>query len=245
MRLKEDYMKNGQLKPAYNVQISTSNQFIVNYSIHQQTTDTNTLKEHLSQHLQSFRAAPKLLIADAGYGSEENYVLLEDSGTQAYVKHPLFDSSQHSSKQAKHPFAPEKLYYHPQGDYYVCPMGQKMAYIGERTRKTTTGFVQTYRQYQARNCSTCPLNGACHKAEGNRIIQINTNLQRLKEKADRLLKSEQGIEKRKKRCFDVEPVFGNIKNNHHFRRFMLRGKQKVEIEWGLLAIAQNIRKKVA
>lgn len=245
MRLKEDHMKNGQLKPAYNVQISTSNQFIVNYSIHQQTTDINTLKDHLNQHELSFGSAPKLLTADAGYGSEENYVLLEKSATEAYVKYPLFDRSQNSGLQAKHPFTPEKLYYHSQGDYYVCPMGQKMTYTGEPIHKTATGFLQTYRQYQAQNCSTCPLNGACHKSEGNRTIQINTNLQRLKEKADRLLKSEQGIEKRKKRCFDVEPVFGNIKNNHHFRRFMLRGKQKVEIEWGLLAIAQNIRKKVA
>ena len=60
-----------------------------------------------------------------------------------------------------------------------------------------------------------------------------------------LLNSEQGIAHRKKRCHDVEPVFGNIKHNHGFRRFMLRGKKKVEIEWGLISIAHNIRKKAA
>ncbi|MBU2266650.1 MAG: transposase, partial [Bacteroidetes bacterium] len=60
-----------------------------------------------------------------------------------------------------------------------------------------------------------------------------------------LLNSEQGIAHRKKRCHDVEPVFGNIKHNHGFRRFMLRGKKKVEIEWGLISIAHNIRKKEA
>ncbi|SEJ47127.1 Transposase DDE domain-containing protein, partial [Dyadobacter sp. SG02] len=75
--------------------------------------------------------------------------------------------------------------------------------------------------------------------------QVNVDLERHKQQADELLKSEEGIQKRKKRCFDVEPVFGNIKHNHNFRRFMLRGKQKVEIEWGLIAIAQNIRKKAA
>ncbi|WP_439582534.1 transposase, partial [Dyadobacter bucti] len=91
----------------------------------------------------------------------------------------------------------------------------------------------------------CPLNGACHKSQGDRVIQINVNLERQKRQADELLKSEEGVAKRKKRCFDVEPVFGNIKNNHSFRRFMLRGKQKVEIEWGLIAMAQNIRKKAA
>ncbi|WP_409021386.1 transposase [Dyadobacter sp. CY261] len=99
--------------------------------------------------------------------------------------------------------------------------------------------------YNASNCVRCPLNGACHKSKGNRIIQVNVNLGRQKQQADQLLRSDEGIKKRKKRCFDVEPVFGNIKHNHSFRRFMLRGRQKVEIEWGLIAIAQNIRKKAA
>jgi hypothetical protein len=89
------------------------------------------------------------------------------------------------------------------------------------------------------------LNGACHKSNTNRVIEINVNLKRQKQQAHERLNSEQGISHRKKRCFDVEPVFANIKQNHGFRRFMLRGKEKVEIEWGLLAIAQNLRKKAA
>lgn len=245
MRLKEDHMRNGQLKPAYNVQISTSNQFIVNYSIHANTTDINTLTSHLEQHEKSFGAAPKSLTADAGYGSEENYMLLEEKKVAAFVKYNLFDKRQNRAFNKKHPFAADKLYYDPKQDHYICPMGQKMAYIGDRTRKTTTGFEQTVRLYQAKNCQTCPLNGACHKSQGERVIQINENLERQKQQADELLKSEEGVAKRKKRCFDVEPVFGNIKNNHGFRRFMLRGKQKVEIEWGLIAMAQNIRKRAA
>ena len=124
-------------------------------------------------------------------------------------------------------------------------MGQKMSYIGDSSKKTSTGFEQTYKRYQAQNCSNCPLNGVCHKAGGNRIIEINTNLNRLKQQAFQLLNSEQGIAHRKKRCYDVEPVFGNIKSNHGFKRFTLRGKKKVEIEWGLIAIAHNIRKKAA
>ena len=124
-------------------------------------------------------------------------------------------------------------------------MGQQMSYIGSTIKRTSTGFEQNIKKYQAQNCSSCPLNGKCHKSKGNRTIEVNENLNRQRLKAFKLLKSEEGIEKRKKRCFDVEPVFGNIKNNHKFKRFMLRGKDKVEIEWGLLAIAQNIRKKAA
>jgi hypothetical protein len=200
---------------------------------------------HLEQHEKSFGAAPKSLTADAGYGSEENYTLLEEKKVAAFVKYGLFDKRQNKAFNKKHPFAADKLYYNPEQDHYICPMGQQMAYIGDRIRKTITGFEQTVRRYQAKNCQSCPLNGACHKSQGDRIIQINVNLGRQKQQADELLKSEEGIAKRKKRCWDVEPVFGNIKNNHGFRRFMLRGKQKVEIEWGLIAMAQNIRKKAA
>lgn len=245
MRMKEDHMKNGQLKPGYNVQISTSNQFIVNYTLHPNPTDTTTLEAHLCQHQASFGEPPKILTADAGYGSEENYVLLEGKEIVSFVKYGLFDKEQNENYKSKFPFAGDKLFYNQQKDCYICPIGQQMDFIGTTTRKTSTGFEQTLKRYQARNCGNCPMNGACHKSKGNRIIEINENLKRLKQKAYELLNSEEGIRKRKKRCFDVEPVFGNIKQNHGFRRFMLRGKEKVEIEWGLIAIAQNIRKKAA
>jgi hypothetical protein len=67
----------------------------------------------------------------------------------------------------------------------------------------------------------------------------------LKLKAEKRLKSKRGIQKRKQRCFDTEPVFANIKHNHYFKRFMLRGLEKVSIETGLLALAHNLRKKIA
>jgi transposase len=245
MRMKEDHMLNGQLKPGYNVQISTSNQFIVNYTIHSNPTDTNTLGDHLAQHEASFGISPKKLTADAGYGSEENYTLLEQRQIMPFVKYGMFDREQNETLNGKHPFASDKLYYNKEKDCYICPMGQTMNYIGESKKTTGTGFVQTAKRYQARNCANCPLNGACHKSKGNRIIEVNENLKRQKKRAHELLNSEEGIERRKKRCYDVEPVFANIKQNYGFRRFMLRGKQKVEIEWGLLAIAQNIRKKAA
>ena len=245
MRMKEDHMQNGQLKPGYNVQISTSNQFIVNYTIHPNPTDTTTLKSHLEQHKTSFGNAPKIVTADAGYGSEENYELLEKNNITAFVKYNMFDKKQNKNYDSKYPFSQDKLFYNQDKDCYICPMGQEMHYIGDSKRKTSTGFEQISRKYQAKNCTTCPLNGVCHKSKTNRIIEINMNLLRHKEKTYKLLNSQQGIEKRKQRCHDVEPVFGNIKQNHGFRRFMLKGKQKVAIEWGLLAIAQNIRKKTA
>ncbi len=245
MRMKEDHMKNGQLKPGYNVQISTSNQYIVNYTIHPNPTDIRTLQAHLEQYQSSFGKTPKSVTADAGYGSQENYHLLAGKDIQAYLKYGLFDKEQKEHNSAKKPFSVDKLHYNSLKDCYICPMGQAMECIGTFQQRTSSGFVQEIKKYRAKNCEGCPLNGACHKSTGNRIIQINEQLEEYKQQAHQLLNSEIGIKKRKQRCCDVEPVFGSIKNNHGFRRFMLRGKEKVSIEWGLLAIAQNLRKKAA
>lgn len=245
MRMKEDHMKNGQLKPAYNVQISTNNQYIASYSIHQQTTDTNTLITHLEQYANAYQDSPKSITTDAGYGSEENYRLLEDRSISAFVKYNHFDRQQNTRLRNSKPFSADKLYYNKEKDCYYCPMGQQMHNTGTRTRTTASGFKQTNTCYTAKNCEDCPLRGTCHKAAGNRTIEVNHNLNRLKQQADELLKSEQGIKKRKQRCFDTEPVFANIKHNHHFKRFMLRGINKVSVETGLLALAHNLRKKVA
>lgn len=245
MRMKEDHMKNGQLKPAYNVQISSNNQFIASYSVHQQTTDTNTLITHLQNHIRQFRSKPNTVTADAGYGSEQNYQWLEDKRITGYVKHNQFDRDQNNRLRSKKPYTVDKLEYDPVKDRYYCPAGKPMKRLGSFTSQSRTGYEQTITRYQAKNCDGCPLRGECHQQKGNRIIEVNHNWNRLKQKATKRLKTKRGIQKRKQRCFDIEPVFANIKHNHQFKRFMLRGIDKVNIEIGLLALAHNLRKKVA
>lgn len=243
MRMKEDHMKNGQLKPAYNLQVSSNNQYITHYSIHQATTDTTTLKEHLNDFTEAQQIRPSVVTADAGYGSEENYEYLQQNNITAYVKHNQFDREQNNRIKTKKPFTADQLHYNQAADYYVCPMGQHMKNKGTYSKVTATGFTQQVTKYQATNCKGCPLNGTCHKSNGNRIIEVNHSLNKLKQQANERLLSEEGIKKRKQRCCDVEPVFANIKHNHGFKRFMLRGKEKVTIETGLLALAHNLRKK--
>jgi hypothetical protein len=170
---------------------------------------------------------------------------MEDKQIEGYVKHNQFNRMQHKTTYDKKPFTADKLYYNQAGDYYVCPMGQHMNYIGTTTKTTAAGYNQQVKKYTASNCEGCPLRGVCHQSKYNRVIEVNPNLNRLKAKAEALLTSEKGVEKRKQRCHDVEPVFANIKHNHGFKRFMLRGIHKVNVEVGLLAIAHNLRKKVA
>jgi transposase len=243
MRMKEDHMMNGQLKPAYNLQISSNNQYITHYSLHQSTTDSNTLTEHLNDFKQQHQSTPAVVTADAGYGSQENYEYLEQNRITAFVKYNQFDRERNSNIQCKKPFAADKLYYNKEQDYYVCPMGQHMQNKGTYNKTTAAGFIQQVTKYEAKNCSGCPLNGSCHKSSGNRVIEVNHRLNELKQHANEHLLSEEGIQKRKQRCWDVEPVFASIKQNHGFKRFMLRGKEKVGVETGLLALAHNLRKK--
>ena len=244
MRMKDDHMRNGQLKAAYNLQASSNNQFITNYTLEQTTTDTTTLIKHINEHLISFGSSPEVITADAGYGSEENYQNLEDRGIEAYVKYNYFHKEQKEAKtgKTKYPFAADKLYYNTETDTYYCPMGQAMNHIGNYTRETKTGYQQTISRYQAQNCQGCPLRAQCHKAKGNRIVERNHNLVRLKAQAKQKLLSEKGITHRKQRCWDVEAIFGNIKQNMNFKRFMLRGIEKVETELGLIAMAHNLKK---
>ncbi len=244
MPMKDDHMQNGQLKPGYNLQAGTNNQFITNYTLAQTTTDTTTLIDHVEEFIDSYNQAPEQLTADAGYGSEENYADLESKDIEAFVKYNYFHKDQLDQKRGtcKKPFAVDKLYYDPENDRYYCPMGQVMQNIGSYQKETKTGYLQCINQYQASNCLGCPLRGVCHKAKGNRIVERNHNLVRLRAKAKEKLLSPEGIAHRKQRCWDVEAVFGNIKQNMNFKRFMLRGFNKVETEIGLIAMAHNLKK---
>ena len=245
MRMKDDHMQNGQLKPGYNVQIGTENQFIVNYTLHQNPNDMPVLKAHLedtqAQLASIGQPMPKRASADAGYGSEENYDYLESMGMENYVKYPGFYQEQRK-EVINDPFRTENLYYNAQLDYFVCPMGQRLTYRYTAKTKSKNAYQSSTRIYQAQRCTACPMRGACHKAKTERIIQINPNLQRHKQKARENLWSIRGIYLRRKRCIEPEPVFGQIKWNRGFKRFLLRGLSKVTCEFGLIAIAHNLKK---
>lgn len=240
MRMKEDHMLNGQLKPGYNVQISTNNQFVVNYSLHPNPTDTKTLIPHLEQHKKLYGSMPQVQVADAGYGSEENFQYLHNQNIEAYVKPTDFDRKQKKNWQPN-PFSTDQLDYNKQKDVYLCPVGTEMKNIGQYSKRER-GYLKTYTAYKARGCKNCPLQEACHKQKDNRVIHVNHKGRELRHQAYERLKSEKGIYYRKKRPADVEPVFGNIKSNKHFKRFLLKGIDKTEIEWGLICIAHNLKK---
>jgi transposase len=241
MRMKEDHMGNGQLKPAYNVQISTENQFVTNFGIYQSPGDTTTFNDHLDSFEEKFDRQSREVVADSGYGSEQNYEYLEARGIDNYVKFSYFHKEQHKAFK-NNPFLQDNLFYNPEGNFYVCPMGQKLEFIGQYQRISERGFRSEFSVYQAERCEGCPLRGSCYKAQGNRRIEVNHNLKRHKNIARANLSSEKGLMHRSRRPIEPEAVFGQIKSNRKFNRFRLKGLEGVAVEFGLISIALNLSK---
>ena len=244
MRMKEDAMNNGQTKPGYNLQIGTENQFITDFAFFPNPTDTLTLIPFFHSFQDRYDKLPSVGVADAGYGSEENYHFMDENGIEAFVKYNSFHKEQRP-RYVPDPFHPESLYYNAGEDYYVCPMGQHMVRIGTKRDKTASGYVTQSARYKAQRCEGCPLRGNCFKARGNRIIEVNHRLNEYKRQARERLTSQEGIKHRGKRCIEPEAVFGQMKYNMAYRRFRHMGKDKVTMDFAFFAIAFNIKKMCA
>lgn len=241
MRMKEDAMLNGQLKPGYNVQISTENQFITNFGIYQRPTDTLTMISYLESFKARYGMQSEEIVADSGYGSEENYEYMFSNGMTPYVKYNMFHVEQRRGYR-NNPFRVSNLFYNPYDDFYVCPMGQKLKFIRQEKRYTASGYQQTVSVYRASRCEGCPLRGQCHKSKRDRQIEVNHTLDDYKARARELLTSEQGIKHRSNRPIEPEAVFGQIKECGRFRRLRLKGLTGAKIDFGLKALAHNLRK---
>ena len=166
---------------------------------------------------------------------------MEARGIDNFVKFTYFHKEQNKSFK-NNPFLPDNLFYNPEGNFYVCPMGQELEFIGQYQRISDRGDQSEFSLYQAKRCEGCPLRGSCHKAQGNRRIEVNHNLKRHKDIARTNLTSEKGLMHRSKRPIEPEAVFGQIKSNRKFNRFRLKGLEGVAVEFGLISIALNISK---
>ena len=242
MRMKEDAMCNGQTKPGYNLQISSENQFITDFALFPNPTDTLTFIPFLGSFPGRYGRFPKRVVADSGYGSEENYRFMDEAGIEGFVKYNRFHL-EHRPRYKPDTFHPDSLYYNEEGDYYICPMGQRMSRTGTVQPRTEGGYISQSACYRAIRCKGCPLRCLCYKAKANqRTIRVNHRLNAYKRKACELLTSEEGIKERGRRCIEPEAVFGQMKSNMAYRRFRHMGKDKVVMDFTFFAIAFNIKK---
>lgn len=241
MRMKDDHMKNGQLKPAYNLQIGTKDQFFTHFDFFPNPTDFLTFIPFNTGFKERYNKMPEKQVADAGYGSEENYEFMQNNEIEAFVKYPLFHAEQ-KKKYKDNAFLAQNLYYNVEKDYFVCTMGQHMENVGSSTRISDSGYVSNTVFYEAKNCTGCPLKCLCHNAKKNRRIEVNHKLNTYRKKARELLTSEDGLLHRSRRPIEPEAVFGQTKANKQYYRFRHFGLDKVKMDFAIFAIAFNIGK---
>ncbi len=238
-------MKDGQLLPAYNVQHTTSNQYVVNYTIAQNAADSTTLPAHVDKLRELLgEILPRdgiNLGADAGYGSEENYAYLEANGITPYVKYTSWFQEE-TGEHAKKLFHKDNWDHDEHSDSYKCPNGQSLPFLRLEKHATPSGYTKELKVYKSLGCEGCPLAAACKGDNDRRTISRSDAWEGYKVKVKALLGSEKGKEVRSRRATEVESVFGDIKFNMGYNRFLLRGKVKVGVEYGLLSMAHNLRK---
>lgn len=127
MRMKEDHMLNGQLKPGYNIQLATENQFALAYDCYPNPTDTRTFIPFLEK-IESKIGLPENIVADAGYASEENYcyVLDETESTPIIPHQGYLKEKKRAHKQNQ--FHRDNWTYNELDDYYICPNQKRVVF---------------------------------------------------------------------------------------------------------------------
>lgn len=233
--------KKDQLVPAYNVLAGSENQVIVNYTIHQTASETEVLPGHIRRLKERTGRVPSALVGDSAFGSQENYEYIEREHIGNYLKYHTYHYEK-TKKYREDIFNKDHFAYEKETDRYECPVGRKLPYKETQKRKTSTGYETEQRIYECEDCSGCLRAKECKKGQGNRSIQINARLAAYKAQARANLESEKGRQLRKQRGIEIESVFGDIKWNQGYSRFRLRGLAKVNVEFGLLSMAHNMKK---
>jgi transposase len=244
MRMKDDHMRNDQLKPAYNVQICVNSEFITGIGVYDERNDVNTFEDFMNTLIMRHGRRYDIALADAGYESLANYRYLDSIGTASFIKPTNYEVMKKKNFK-KQVGRRENMAYVEAGDYYICANNRHLFFAHEHTFSSKNGAKQTNRVYRCEGCEGCPCRQACCKSKDvNKPKEIEVNLEFIeyREKSLANITTEFGIQLRVNRSIQVEGVFGVIKQDHHFRRFLCGGKEKVLSELYLLGIGYNIRK---
>jgi len=249
MRMKDEHMMNGQLKPGYNVQIAVENYFIVHTHISNDRTDYNTLIPVLEKHQAAFAHYPKDVTADSGYSSEKNLIYLKAKGIKSYIK-----LQQHEKMKTRAYQKDIGKYYNMmhivEGDshYFRCYGGRYLKHLRTETSKQDS-YMRTLEVYGCDDCQGCEHKAQClyrydqvRDVNKNKVMKINENWEALKEESHTNIQSEKGILNRQIRSIQTEGHFGDLKENDNFRRFNYRSKEKVEKEFLLYTFGRNLNK---
>jgi len=244
MRMKEDHMRNGQLKPAYNTIIGVDSEYIVGAMISQERSDSKVFVPFLKK----FGKGYSKIVADAGFESEENYTYLEKNGQYAFIKPTNYEKSK-TRKYKSDIGRRENMPYDAEADSYRCHMGRNICASYEKKTKSAAGYHIVTTIYECESCDGCQVKDKCIKPGGKLPIEertkrlyVSKTFLRQRDDAKSRITSDEGIVLRMNRSIQVEGAFGVLKADMNFRQFLLRGQIKVETELLLLSMAFNVNK---
>lgn len=249
MRLKEDHMLNGQLKPAYNIQFGVDSEYIVWLTAGPQATDTTTLIPFLEDMAANFHKKYKNIVADAGYESEENYLYLKENGLVSYIKPSIYEKSK-TRKYKGDIGLRENMTYNNEEDCYICKNGKKMLKVGIRSTKSKTGYKLEKTIYKCEDCNNCPYKNNCVKGNNSKVpleertkrFEVSKAFIKERQENTERITSVIGRQLRMNRSIQAEGAFAVVKADMQFRRFLSKGMQNISAEVFLLAFAHNINK---
>ena len=241
MHMKEDHMRNGQLKPGYNIQAAVEGEYIIGIDVSSERSDVNTLIPFLEKLDSLELFVLKNIICDAGYESEENYLYLKSHNLVSYIKPTNYEQSKKKSYGLKYGRT-ENMEYHELGDIFVCKAGRILWRSGTKHEKTASGYISEKAVYRCENCDGCPYKKNCTNSKSNKTVSVSHRFKALREESQRNITTEYGRQLRMNRSIQAEGVFGVLKENYGFRRFLCRGKKNIKTEFLLLGIAYNIKK---
>ena len=241
MRMKDDHMQNGQLKPGYNLQLGIEAEYIVGVDISSDLNDTQALIPLLERMEEKGKFKHQDVTTDAGYESEETYAKMKARGQVAYIKPQNYEKSKKRSFR-KNAYLRENMPYDSKENCFTCPAGKKLTFQGTKVRKSKSSYEQEVSLYRAESCAGCPHKEKCTKAKEARQIEISWAFERYREESRERITSEQGILLRLNRSIQSEGAFGVLKEDRHFRRLKRRGTEGVFTEILLYAFAYNVEK---
>ena len=239
MHMKEDHMRNSQLKPGYNVQIGVSNEYIMVIDAYQNGSDQKTFKPLLEKYNIMYDRYPLYPVADAGYGSFDNYSYCIEKGMELYQKYGMW-SKERETKFKKQIYKQENFRQDKKGNY-ICPNNKKLIKQYDFVSKYIEA-LHTKTIYECFYCDRCRKKKYCTTAKGNRTITVLNGLKALKQQVNKNLDSELGIKLRVQRSIQVEGAFGIIKEDMKFRRFTRTMFSGIKLELNLIAIGFNLKK---
>ena len=249
MRLKEDAMLNGQLKPAYNLQHGVDAQYITWVDLSHFPNDALTLVPFLKDMGSHLPFKYHEIVADAGYESEEAYVFLERNGQESYLKPQNYEISK-TRKYRQDISRRENMTYKPETDEYICADGRKLISVNTKHSKNRNGYVSTVTVYECESCQGCPRKDKCIHGnncktpmeERNKRLHVSKVMKQKRQETLERITTEYGTQLRMNRSIQAEGSFAVIKEDMNFRRYLYRGKENVLAQSVLLAIAYNINK---